>query len=88
MIKSTFGDWGTIRKKGKFRFFLVNGVILYGLPMFVFMAFVTDPFANGLASRAAIVHCALWPIAGLLFGILMWYYGEYRFHHGPDRNIL
>jgi hypothetical protein len=83
MNQNQFRNWAAIREKGKIRFFVVHGIISYGLPMFVFMAFVTEPFANGLTSREAIVHCVTWPMAGLVFGILMWHHGEYKFHQGP-----
>ena len=86
-ITTTFDDWETIRKRGKYRFFAVNGVLAYGLPMFVFLAFITKPFADGFSSHAAIVHYYSCPIAGLLFGITMWYYYEYKYRKERAEKI-
>ena len=70
MARNIFDGWEAIREKGKFRFFFVNGVISYGLPMFVVMAFIVDPFNDGFISKAAIVHYILWPMAGLFMAYL------------------
>jgi len=71
--------WELTREKGQLNFILVTGLFLYGLPMFILMAFLNKPFADGFTSPAAIVHCVLWPIAGLLFGVSMWYFSESKY---------
>jgi len=71
--------WELTREKGQLNFILVTGLFLYGLPMFILMAFLNKPFADGFTSSAAIVHCILWPIAGLLFGVTMWYFSESKY---------
>ena len=80
--------WGLTRKKGKTRYILFNGVLLFGVPMLIFMSFVTNPFANGFFSGIALVHDLSWLIAGLVYGLIMWHYFEYKFakekaKHGP-----
>ena len=68
-----------LRAKGKLRFFLVNGILSYGLPMLIFMAFISKPFSEGFTSKAAIVHFITWPLTGLFFGITMWYVTERKY---------
>ena len=79
MDNDQFTAWESSRSKGKLRFFLINGVLSYGLPMFIMMAFINKPFANGFTSNTAIIHYIVWPIAGLLFGVTMWYFTEHKY---------
>jgi hypothetical protein len=74
-----FKAWEVTRAKGKLNFFLISGVLSYGLPMFIMMAFMNKPFADGFTSKAAIIHCIVWPIAGFLFGVIMWYVTEHKY---------
>ena len=87
MTDDQFKAWETTRAKGKIHFFLINGVLSYGLPMFIMMAFINKPFADGFTSSAAIVHYVVWPIAGLLFGVIMWYVAEYKYKKELARHI-
>ena len=79
MKDDQFKAWEVTRVKGKLNFFLISGVLSYGLPMFIMMAFMNKPFTDGLTSPAAIIHCIVWPIAGLLFGVIMWYVTEHKY---------
>jgi hypothetical protein len=79
MKDDQFKAWEVTRAKGKLNFFLISGVLSYGLPMFIMMAFMNKPFTDGLTSPAAIIHCIVWPIAGLLFGVIMWYVTEHKY---------
>ena len=79
-------DWQTFRTKGKYYFFLVNGILSYGLPMLIVMAFISKPFSAGFTLTAVIVHVITWLLAGLLFGISMWYLNEYRYHKALARR--
>ncbi len=71
--------WELLRAKGKLNYILIYGLLSYGLPMFIFMAFLNNPFADGFTSSKAIVHCIIWPIAGLLFGLIMWHVSESKY---------
>lgn len=79
MKDDQFKAWEVTRAKGKLNFFLISGVLSYGLPMFIMMAFMNKPFADGFTSKAAIIHCIVWPIAGFLFGVIMWYVTEHKY---------
>ncbi|MCS6208969.1 hypothetical protein G3475_07880 [Shewanella baltica] len=79
MKDDQFKAWESTRSKGKLNFFLIRGVLSYGLPMFIAMAFMNKPFSNGFTSTAAIAHYIVWPLAGLLFGITMWYVTESKY---------
>jgi len=76
MKENQFVKWEAARAKGKLHFILVRGVLSWGLPMFIFMAFINKPFADGFTSEAAIVHYIVWPIAGVLFGVFTWHLSE------------
>ena len=47
--------------------------------MFIAMAVISKPFAEGFTSKAAIVHYIIWPIAGFIFGLIMWYVSEHKY---------
>ncbi|MDO6426976.1 hypothetical protein Q4489_08140 [Thalassotalea sp. 1_MG-2023] len=79
MKDKQFKAWGATRSKGKLNFILISGVLSYGLPMFIMMAFVTKPYAEGFSSKAAIIHYIAWPVAGFLFGVTVWYITEYKY---------
>ena len=79
MKDNQFKAWELTRSKGKSNFILVSGLLSYGLPMFIAMAFMNKPFAEGFTSSAAIIHCIVWPLAGLLFGVTMWYFTESKY---------
>lgn len=79
MDNTQFTQWRKTRSKGKLNFILKAGLLSYGAPMFIMMAIFNQPFAEGFTSRAAISHYITWPIAGLLFGVIMWHVSEYRY---------
>ena len=89
MKKSKFYEWwGLTREKGKIKYILGYGVLAFGVPMLIVMSFQTKPFANGLFSNTALVHCVVWLVAGGVYGLIMWHYFERKFakekaKHGP-----
>ena len=80
MKKEEMKSWREARKKGFGKFVLVNGLIAWGLPMFIGMAFINNPYSEGFASRAAIVHYITWPLAGILYGVAVWFISEHRYN--------
>ena len=67
-------QWGEVRKKGMTAFVLFNGVMLWGIPMFVVMSFVLRP------NRLPLILCgAIWLSAGALYGLVLWLVQERRY---------
>jgi Na+/melibiose symporter-like transporter len=79
MKDKEFEAWKVQRAKGKVRFFFLNGVLAFGIPTFVAVLFIIKPFAEGFSSAAAISYYVVWPIAGFLFGVLMWHISEHKY---------
>jgi hypothetical protein len=79
MKDDQFKAWESTRTKGKLNFVLFTGVLSWGLPMFILMAFMNKPFADGFASKSAIIHYIVWPLAGVFFGVLTWYMSERKY---------
>jgi hypothetical protein len=75
-------SWRETRKKGCVRFILLNGLLAWGLPMVVVMAFISEPFSEGFTTRGAVAHCLIWGFAGILFGTALWWFSERRY--GPS----
>jgi hypothetical protein len=63
--------WEAIRARGLARYVLVNGVLLYGLPLFLLMNFVVHPEHAG--PRALAISGLAWGFGGALFGWVMWH---------------
>jgi len=72
-------NWREVRKNGWTKFVLVHGLLAWGLPMFIAMAFLNKPFTDGFTTTAAITHYIVWPLAGILFGASVWWISEWRF---------
>lgn len=47
--------------------------------MFIVIALLDQPFKDGLTSKAATVHFVTWPIAGLVYGITLWFVNEHKY---------
>ncbi|EWH08955.1 hypothetical protein DS2_14764 [Catenovulum agarivorans DS-2] len=82
----TIAAWKDIRKQGKWHFICKFGLLFYGLPMFILMAFINEPFLHGFTTQAAIGHYLIWPIAGICFGVLMWHIAERRYKKSLIHN--
>ncbi|MBA6329463.1 hypothetical protein H4J46_16235 [Colwellia sp. MB02u-6] len=79
MKDDQFKVWESTRTKGKLNFVLFTGVLSWGLPMFIFIAFMNKPFSDGFTSKSAIIHYIVWPLAGVLFGVLTWFMSERKY---------
>jgi hypothetical protein len=80
--------WGETRRQGKWRFVVFNGVIRWGLPMFLVMA--CAPVYFGLPYRAEpagyywVWQSLLWIGAGFAYGLGVWLTSERCFlKHQP-----
>tara|TARA_B100002049_G_scaffold222889_1_gene193052 strand:- start:242 stop:523 length:282 start_codon:yes stop_codon:yes gene_type:complete len=82
--------WAQIRIKGKTRFIWVNGVLFWGIPMFVFMSFLFLPFESGdiLNLTVIVTQAVIWVLGGLAFGLLTWTMSERTFLKTPPDNGL
>lgn len=73
--------WETIRQKGKMRFILENGVLMWGVPMFVVMTFLVNPQKDRQEHKGSLIliSAVIWAIGGLLFGWTVWTISEKRY---------
>ena len=77
-----FDRWARIRAQGRLRYVLLNGVLLYGLPMFLIMTYVIPHPRLSVAQSAL-----LWgPLAGAGYGLGMWIVQERRFRKVAGRS--
>jgi dolichyl-phosphate-mannose--protein O-mannosyl transferase len=75
-------NWDEVRKKGMFRFVLVNGVLSFGLPVAIASAFVrfyfgnpgTDSWSEYLFAGGTWLGYLLQAIvSGIVFGLVVWF---------------
>jgi len=78
MKEKDFNAWSKSRKKGKLKYILINGVMAWGLPMFIVMTFfVNTAFdESGLLMSHVKTDAITWIIMGLFVGIFTWFYNE------------
>ena len=81
MTEKDFKAWSKTRKKGKTNYMLQNGLLSWGLPMFVVMTFfMSDAFdESGLIISHVIANAVVWAIGGLMFGATTWYFAERKY---------
>lgn len=80
-------NWAITRQKGKWHFILQRGVLVWGLPMYLFM--VVLPAINGRVEPTAFDFfwlACLWGAAGASFGLVVWHFSEKSFlkQHGKQ----
>jgi hypothetical protein len=72
--------WERVRQKGKAKFILQNGLLMYGLPLFILDTFVCGPSQKLPFSPELIVrHACIWAVAGLFFGWTIWTFSEKKY---------
>ncbi|WP_444910220.1 hypothetical protein [Microbulbifer sp. TRSA005] len=73
MKKKHFENWSKTREKGRSKFILINGLLAWGLPMFLVMTFIANKPDDGQWSPTFIAFSAvLWALGGLAFGYFAW----------------
>jgi hypothetical protein len=73
-------NWEVLRRKGKARFIMENGILYYGLPMFGFMTFFVNRRADEpLVPFKVIISAVIWTLGGAAFGWVMWKLTEDRY---------
>jgi len=72
--------WEETRRKGKLNYILVNGLLAWGLPMFVVMTFfVLRKKDEPLRLDMVAISAVLWTIGGLAFGLSIWTVSEKKY---------
>ena len=73
MKQKHFEKWSKTREKGRKNFILVNGLLAWGLPMFIVMTFIVNKPTDGHWSPVLILASAvIWALGGLGFGYFFW----------------
>lgn len=83
--------WENARARGKRRYVLVHGVLLWGMPMLLVMTagiYVQRygwVWPNGSTEQVSLMlfNLMIWPVGGYLFGAVMWKALE-RCHRAGD----
>jgi hypothetical protein len=66
-------NWESTRKKGFLHFFLVRGLLLFGLPFTLFQFFIRLSEGNKINYVALLLSGI---IAGFIYSSSMWYFAE------------
>lgn len=79
-MKTFEEQWEQLRKKGKAKYILIHGLLLWGIPMSL-VANTYLHFRGGIPWTPMIYYTTpIFLIASLLFGLLMWKFLENRYN--------
>jgi hypothetical protein len=74
MESREFDRWEKSRKKGMFKYVLIDGALAWGMTMFIIMTYLVPH------PRLSVQQCAmLWPAMGAVQGLAVWLVEEYRY---------
>ena len=80
MNEKKYAAWAISRAKGRNKYIFFNGVLLYGIPMFLFSAFVVNKPLEGDYDLLTMVQSyGIWSFAGLVIGANQWFNNERLF---------
>ena len=80
MKEKGFSAWAVSRAKGRNRYIFFNGVLLYGIPMFIFSAFIINkPLEGGYVASSIAQSLGIWLFAGMVIGINTWFNNERQY---------
>jgi hypothetical protein len=81
METKEFDRWGKSRGKGMFKYILIDGVLAWGMPMFVVMTYLVPH------PRLSVQQCAmLWPAMGAASSLATWLVQEHRYRKEAARR--
>ena len=84
-----FKNWQQRRKQGALRFTLVQGLLCWGIPMFIVMTFVVNDVFNehGIIQWAQVfIGAVVWSIDGSLFGAFLWFVTEQQYQKALQKQ--
>ena len=89
MKEKDFKNWQQRRKQGALRFTLVQGLLCWGIPMFIVMTFVVNDAFNeqGIIQWAQVfIGAVVWSIGGSLFGAFLWFVTEQQYQKALQKQ--
>jgi hypothetical protein len=60
--------WEVVRKRGKGKFILQNGLLMFALPAFIISIFILTPGYYAITPAVILRQACSWALVGLLFG--------------------
>lgn len=87
--KKFVAHWKTKRKMGKWKFCLIQGVLLWAIPVFIILQIVHVLFneENVFEIGKLVTSFIVWMLAGFFgFGLLMWWLNERAYRKLTTKN--
>ena len=64
--------WEVVRKRGKGKFILQNGLLVFALPAFIISIFILTPGYYAITPAVILRQACSWALVDLLFGWALW----------------
>ena len=85
MKDKKYAAWAASRAKGRNNYIFFNGVLLYGIPMFIFSAFIINrPLEEGYTIINMVQSLGIWLFAGLVIGVNTWFSNERQYRKAAE----
>ena len=79
--------WKQTRARGMWRFILLNGILLFGSALIISTSIFDYFFSyNGLRLQDLYIKAPIYFISGLVFGLIVWFYGEYQYQKNSSNT--
>jgi uncharacterized membrane protein len=80
--------WEKTRQKGKAKFIVQNGILMWGLPMFAVITFLVGRrHDHPLTPLAILVSACIWALGGAVYGWTVWTITEKKYEKFLARRI-
>ena len=86
MNKKNYEQWKETREKGRTKFIIQNGVLTYGVAMFVVMTFIVNRNSDPHTAISILINLLIWLSAGFFFGLILWTVQEKSFKKDSEKN--
>lgn len=85
MKDKKYSAWAASRAKGRNKYIFFNGVLLYGIPMFIFSAFIINkPLEEGYTLINMAQSLGIWLFAGFVIGTNTWFINERHYRKSAE----
>ena len=89
MKEKDFKNWQQKRQQGALKFTSVQGLLCWGIPMFIIMTFVVNDVINeqGIIEWAQVfIRAVVWAIGGCFFGAFLWFVTERQYQKALQKQ--
>ena len=86
MKLSNFELWTKTKEKGFMRFFMIRGILMWGIPMFVIMTFFVQKPYDGHTTFSIARSAIIWLLGSALYSFIVWKITEFQYRKAVAKS--